>query len=630
VASLLRPLHVLLQRVRQVWLLRTSLSDRKRESAYDDLVTRTVTVLAGLAALVIAIAPPLASVLAARDRLYGALETSARLHAAEVTIVARQTPRFWEFDGLHVSAPDARQPLEDERRRVYDLTGRLIIETVSSSELTWPVMSVRVPIMDGQVRLGNAEASRSFRSGLIRATWAALASSLVAALIFVLLRIAPMRLLHQALARASYLSAHDVLTGLPNRALFADRLQQALAQGKRLGKPPALFCIDVDQFKAINDTLGHPAGDRLLCTLSDRLARCLREGDTLARLGGDEFAIIQPYPSSTDDVEALASRLLRVARHPIKIGGQLAYASISIGIALADGQMHGAQLLQNADIALYRAKDNGRSQWCLFDPEMNARLRQRREVENDLRLAVGGNQLVLHYQPQVDLAHDRVVGAEALVRWNRNGNGLVPPDQFMSVAEETGLICPIGAWVLEEACRTAATWPEEISVAVNVSPAQFRTVDLDVAILNALRLSGLAPSRLEIEITEGLLLNDTGDTLRILNRLRAVGVRLAMDDFGTGYSSLGYLHKFHFDKIKIDRHFVEHLTSDPYSAAIVDAVVVMSKALGATTIAEGVETAEQADLLRHKGCKEIQGYLYGRPMPAADFAAMLVDNRLVS
>jgi diguanylate cyclase (GGDEF)-like protein len=611
-------------------LLRTSLSDPERQSAHDALVTRTVTVLAGLAALVIAIAPPLTSVLAARDRLYGALETSARLHAAEVAIVARQTPRFWEFDGLHVSAPDARQFQEVERRRVYDLTGRLVIETAPSSELIWPVLSVRAPIMDGQVLRGEAEASRSFRAGLIRSSWAALASSLAAALIFVLLRIVPMHLLHQALARASYLSAHDVLTGLPNRALFADRLQQALAQGRRLGRPPALFCIDVDQFKAINDTLGHPAGDRLLCALSDRLVGCLREGDTLARLGGDEFAIIQPYPASTDDLEALASRLLRVARLPIKIGGQLAYASISIGIALADGQMDAAFLLQNADIALYRAKDNGRSQWCLFDPEMNARLQRRRELENDLRLAVSGNQLVLHYQPQVELEHDRVVGAEALVRWNRGGNGLVPPEQFMSVAEETGLICPIGAWVLEEACRTAATWPREISIAVNVSAAQFRTADLDAAILNALRSSGLAPSRLELEITESLLLNDTSDTLRVLNRLRAVGVRLAMDDFGTGYSSLGYLHKFHFDKIKIDRHFVEYLTSDPYSAAIVDAVVVMSKALGATTIAEGVETVEQAELLRQKGCKEVQGYLYGRPMPAADFAAVLANYVLVS
>jgi diguanylate cyclase (GGDEF)-like protein len=593
-------------------------------TARDSTVTWTVTVLAGLAALVIALAPPAMSLLAARDRLDGALETSARLHAAEVAILASHTPAFWDLDGLHVSAPDAGDgTATPEQRRVYDVSGRLVLESEPAHELAWPVLSRSAPIMDGTRHLGEAEASRSFRQGVITTGFVALASCLGGMLIFIMLRVVPLRLLQQALERAVYLSSHDVLTGLPNRAVFADRLQQALTQAQRSGRPAAVLCIDLDRFKEINDTLGHAAGDTVLRVVSERIKGCLREGDTLVRLGGDEFAVIQPNVSRMDDAEMLAGRLLEAVECPIDINGTLASVGVSIGIALSEAGIDGAQLLQNADVALYRAKDGGRAQWCCFTHGMSERLHERRALEADLRGAVADQQFFLNYQPQVNLASGRVIGVEALLRWDRPGHGLMPPDQFIGVAEETGLIGAIGAWVLQEACRTAARWPGGISIAVNVSPAQFRLAHFHDAVAGALKASGLAPSRLELEITEGLLLSDTEETLIVLNGLRGLGVRFAMDDFGTGYSSLGYLQKFRFDKIKIDRSFILHLTRDPSAAAIVRAVLALGKAMGICTIAEGVETTAQAEMLSQEGCQEAQGYLYGRPMPADTFAKML-------
>jgi diguanylate cyclase (GGDEF)-like protein len=597
---------------------------------HDQTVTRTVSLLASIAALVIAIAPPLTSLLAAQDRVNGALETSARLHAAEVALVARQTPGFWQLEALRVATLDASEfNTVPERRRVYNRDGHLVVETPAATELAWPVRSKRVPIMDGGQQLGEAEASRSFRSALVRSSWVGVASALGALLIFVVLRIVPLRLLHHALDRATYLSAHDVLTGLPNRALFHDRLKQALAQGQRLGRSPALLCIDLDHFKQVNDTLGHAAGDQLLCALSERIGGCLREGDTLARLGGDEFAVIQPYATGAQDAETVAHRILHVARAPVDLNGQQAQVSLSIGIALGDVGTDSAHLLQNADIALYQAKDNGRAQWCFFDPKMNARLQERRALEQDLRGALARQELFLLYQPQVDLKSGKVVGAEALLRWRRSADKIEPPDRFIALSEEIGLIGTIGAWVIQEACRTGATWPDHIGIAVNVSPAQFRRPGFEAAVLEALQASGISPSRLELEITEGLLLNDTSETLRILNRLRTIGVRIAMDDFGTGYSSLAYVQKFHFDRIKIDRHFVMRMTSDRSAAAIVKAVIAMARAMGVTTIAEGVETTDQARSLILEGCNEAQGFLYGRPMTIEAFLQTLVPDEHV-
>ncbi len=592
-------------------------------------VIRMITALAGLAALVIAGAAPGTYFSAARFRLLGALEASARLHAMEVAELARANPAMWEFDGLRVSAPSTGRA-SAERRRVFDAGGRLIIESVPGESLDWPVLTHQEPILDGGQRLGAVEAARSLRDVIATTILVALASTALSGVLFVILRVLPLRLLHQALERASFLAAHDLLTGLPNRALFADRLAQAVAATRRGGEATAVFCLDLDRFKEVNDTHGHAAGDLLLQTVAARLAACLWRGETLARLGGDEFAVIQPRARQPGAAEALARRLVAALEQPIDVGGHLASVGVSVGIAVVEPGVEAdlSQVMMDADLALYQAKENGRGGHCFFAPAMNHKLQERRSLAADLRIAVSRSEFHLVFQPQVSLGNGGLTGAEALLRWERPGLGNMPPDRFIGLAEETGLIGPIGDWVLREACRQASTWPDHLTVAVNVSPVQFRQGDLYATVTAALRDNVLAPRRLELEITEGVLLQDTDDTLAVLHRLRDLGVRIAMDDFGTGYSSLVYLQKFPFDKVKIDRSFVRHLGSDRNAEAIVRAVIGMSAALGVRVNAEGVETATQADLLRREGCQEVQGFLFGKPMPAPEFAAMFPDARI--
>ena len=591
----------------------------------DRTVTWTVTILAGLATIAFTVTPPISLYLASYYYLQGVLETSARLHAAEVTVLARDTPSFWRFNGLRVSAPvsEEQSHVEPERRRVYDRSGRLVVESVPPEDLAWPVLSRRAPVKDGDEQLGEAEATRSFRTPLLLTLLLGVGCALCGGVLFAVLRVVPLHLLHQALERARYLSAHDVLTGLPNRSLFGDRLLQALAMARRDNGSMAVLCLDLDRFKEVNDTLGHAAGDLLLRTVSARLRACLRESDTLARLGGDEFAVIQSQVKQPIDIQVLAGRLIAALTEPIPLNGLEASVGVSIGIAVGNGDSDAGQILKDADVALYQAKEAGRGGFCFFAPEMNARLLERRAMEADLRAALVNDDLFLVYQPQFDALTEQVIGAEALLRWNRPGHGLLPADSFIGFAEEIGLIGPIGTWVLEEACRVAATWPAPLGVAVNISPVQFRIPSFYEALQTALQKSGLAPSRLQVEITERLLMNDTDETLVGLRRLRALGVSIAMDYFGTGYSSLGYLLKFRFDKIKIDRSLVQHLADDPDAVAIMRAVVGLSDALGITTTAEGVETLAQADRVRDEGCRELQGFLYGRPMQRDAFAELL-------
>ncbi|MDO9710951.1 putative bifunctional diguanylate cyclase/phosphodiesterase [Paracraurococcus lichenis] len=603
----------------QAWAL---LSQRMTVKTPAADVAKVVTLLAGLAALVIALTLPAAYLFAAHGRLQGALETSATLHAAEVVELARQNPAFWEFDGLRIATPaEAASGRAAERRRVFDAHGRLVLEAAEEAELAWPVLTWRAPIHDAGTLLGETEAARSVRAELGIALALALASALLGGAIFVVLRVVPLRLLQRALDRAAYLAAHDLLTGLPNRGIFGDRLRQALALSRRNGQPLAVFCLDLDRFKEVNDTLGHAAGDKLLREVSRRLTACLRDSDTLARLGGDEFAVIQPRVAQAQDAEVLARRLIAAIEPPVDLDGQQVTVGVSIGIALSqpDQADEPQQLLKNADLALYQVKEKGRGDFCFFATEMNQRLLERRALEADLRRALGEGEFRLHYQPQIDLPTGRVIGAEALLRWTCPGRGNVPPDAFIPLAEETGLIAQIGAWTLQEACRQAVTWPEELGVAVNVSAVQFRLPGLYEAVAAALATTGLRPSRLELEITEGVLLRDTDETLAMLDRVRRLGVKIAMDDFGTGYSSLGYLQKFSFDKIKIDRGFIRSLGQNVNSEAIVRAVVGITRSLGVRANAEGVETDDQARLLLAEGCGEVQGYLFGKPMPAEDF-----------
>ena len=427
--------------------------------------------------------------------------------------------------------------------------------------------------------------------------------------------------------KVAHMARHDALTNLPNRRLFREQLEHTLARMHR-GEQAAVLSIDLDRFKHVNDTLGHPVGDELLIAVARRLRECTREEDIIARFGGDEFVVVQIAANlKPAEASALASRIVDVVGAPFDIGGQQLVVGASVGIAMApaDGT-DPDQLLKNADLALYRAKTDGRGTYRFFESEMDARAQARRTLELDLRAAITRGEFELHYQPILDLRTNAVVSVEALVRWNHPERGLVPPLDFIPLAEETGLIVQIGEWVLRQACGEAAKWPRDVSVAVNLSPAQFKSRGLLSTIINAVAIAGLAPGRLELEITESVLLQDGEATLATLHGLRQFGVRISMDDFGTGYSSLSYLRSFPFDKIKIDSSFIKELATRDDSMAIVRAVTGLGKSLGITTTAEGVETSEQLTLLRAEGCSEIQGFLFSRPLPAAGIERLLAQD----
>jgi diguanylate cyclase (GGDEF)-like protein/PAS domain S-box-containing protein len=425
----------------------------------------------------------------------------------------------------------------------------------------------------------------------------------------------------------AHLAHYDALTDLPNRVLFRDKLEQAL---KRVGRGDrlAVLYVDLDQFKTINDTLGHPVGDELLKVVATRLRACLRDTDVVARLSGDEFAIIQSAIVEPSDVIDLATRIHKALKEPCEAGGHQLVAEASIGIALApDDGTDADQLLKNADLAMYAAKADGRGFFCFFEPAMDAHMKARRKLEFDLREAIMCEGLELHYQPLVDLQDNKIVGCECLLRWRHRERGMISPAEFIPIAEETGLIVPLGEWVLRTACAEAALWPEHIKVAVNVSPVQFKTGNFVQTVISALAASRLPARRLELEITEAVLIGDDEAALSVLHQLRNLGVRIALDDFGTGYSSLSYLQRFPFDKIKIDRSFVKDVGKADGSLAIVQAVVSIAKSRNMTTTAEGVETEDQSTLLHALGCTEMQGFLFSPAIPAADFLRLMLAHR---
>lgn len=408
----------------------------------------------------------------------------------------------------------------------------------------------------------------------------------------------------------------DPLTELPNRLLLREKLDEAIARLRRNGEGCAVLLIDLDRFKPVNDTLGHPVGDALLIKVADRLRTTVRPTDTVARIGGDEFVILQTGIKDSSDAQALARRLVDLIGRTYMVDGHLLTIGASVGVALAPGDGAEAdQLLKNADLALYRSKVDGRGTFRFFEPEMDARMQARRRLELDMRQALARREYQLHYQPQLSLETNSVTGCEALLRWHHPERGMVSPIDFIPLAEEIGLIVPIGEWVIRQACRDAASWPAPLTVAVNVSPAQFKSERLVETILSALSTSGLPAKRLEVEITEGVLLQENERTLKTLHRLRELGVRVSMDDFGTGYSSLSYLRSFPFDKIKIDRSFVKDLSVRPDGDAIIRAIAGLGKSLGMTTVAEGVETHDQMQRIRAEGCTDVQGYLISKPVP---------------
>jgi diguanylate cyclase (GGDEF)-like protein len=430
----------------------------------------------------------------------------------------------------------------------------------------------------------------------------------------------------QSESRIAHLARHDMLTGLPNRLLLREHLERAVGKLKT-HSGFAVFCLDLDQFKQVNDTLGHSIGDELLKLVAMRLRDCIGDQDLVARLGGDEFAIIYDGVQLPERCGALAAGIINTVSEPYEIEGRQIVIGVSIGVANAPSDSSDPdQLLKNADTALYLAKGDGRGTYRFFEPEMDRRLQTRLTLQTDLRLAIVNGELELYYQPVVCTDTRQITGFEALVRWNHPQRGLVLPNEFISLAEETGLILPLGEWVLRNACSQATSWPKHVSVAVNLSAAQFKSGNIVQMVVSALAASGLPPARLELEITESVLMLDTSDSLATLNQLRALGIHISMDDFGTGYSSLSYLQSFPFDKIKIDRSFIRDLALRDDCKAIVRAVTSMARSLKMKTVAEGVETAEQFDLVAVEGCDQIQGYYFGRPMKIAEVMEALKDS----
>ena len=430
--------------------------------------------------------------------------------------------------------------------------------------------------------------------------------------------------------KIAHMADYDALTDLPNRMQFRERLEQAL-KAIRPGEQLAVMYIDIDEFKSVNDALGHAIGDELLKNIAERLRMCLGESDVAARLGGDEFAVIQTAIREQSETTQLVQRIYQAIREPMECVEHLITTDASIGIALAPGDgVDIDQLLKNADLALYGAKGDGRRTYRFFEAGMDARAKARRSLELELRQAINEGGFELYYQPVVDLEDGRISCCEALLRWRHPERGMISPAEFIPVAEESGMINELGQWVLDTACAEAANWPDQVRVAVNVSPVQFKSRTLALNVASALAASGLAASRLELEITEAVLIRDDDVALEALHQLRALGVRIALDDFDTGYSSLSYLQRFPFDKIKIDRAFNKDLAGAGASSSIVQAVVNIAAASDMTTTAEGVETEQQRNLLHILGCTEMQGYLFSPAIPAVEIRRLLRSHRAPS
>jgi len=426
--------------------------------------------------------------------------------------------------------------------------------------------------------------------------------------------------LAQKSGELEHMARYDALTGLANRALFMEKIASAFERMQRHGEGFAVLMLDLDRFKTVNDSLGHPAGDALLKEIARRLRRITREVDCVARLGGDEFAVLQgPEKDQRAAVTALCERILKCVAEPVDLGGRKLVTETSIGVAFAPHDGGDAdELIKNADLALYKAKGLGRNRAYFFETALEAETRERQELEDDMRRGIARGEFELHYQTVVDLAAEEWCGAEALVRWRHPERGLIYPNQFIPVAEDSGLIIPLGAFILRRACADAVGWPRPIKVAVNISPAQFQQSDLVGVLRSALADTGLPAERLELEITESVLLQGNEENLAVLHEIKKLGVSIVLDDFGIGYSSMMYLQMFPFDRIKIDQSFIRKMTHHDASAAIVCAIAGLGRSLDIATTAEGVETEEQLVFLRSAGCQSCQGYLFSRPVPLAE------------
>ena len=554
----------------------------------------------------------------------GHTESEAEMKARLLSQLIGRNPTMWQYETLRINELILAGDLF-HNAMVLNADAEIVAQ-VGPGKVTGPQFVIEQPVYDAGHEVGSLIVIHSIaRLAEISAIIFAL-STIAGFGSFFFLRTFPLKLLRRVSEQASFLASHDPLTNLPNRSLFREWLSHSQADVDRQGTSLAVLCLDLDHFKEVNDILGHSAGDELLQQATERMTAALRSNDILARLGGDEFSIIQKHGDQPSGSSRLAERLVTSLAAPFDLNGTEVNIGVSIGIALRDpgAKIDGETLMRHADLALYRAKMDGRGTFRYFEDDMNCALVARKRIEANLRKAIAEGELELHYQPQIELATNTVIGVEALLRWNHKEDGMIPPEQFIPLAEECGLIVPIGDWVIRQACRQAKDWPD-LTFAVNVSPVQFRQGNLVETVRSALEAEGVDPNRLEIEITEGVLLSHTDETISVLTELKAMGVRIAMDDFGTGYSSLSYLRRFPFDKIKIDKSFIDDLGTCSDADSIIKAVIKLGESMGMTSNAEGVETMEQASFLRDQGCKEVQGFHFSRPMPSASISELLAD-----
>ena len=583
--------------------------------------------LATVTALIISLGVPAGYLYVGYQQAVGALSAESYLMAQQITQLINRNPDYWQFETIRIEEIIGRHRDDTgaSDHRVVRNSGEVIAErsTIAPGS-PWPTVTRQAALNDYGIAVGRLDIIYSLEALYKGTLLVALFFSFVGLLIYWGLRVLPLRALQRAWDRLSFLASHDALTGLPNRVLFLDRLEQALSQARRKGQVVTVHSIDLDHFKDVNDTLGHAAGDSVLRKAAERMKACVRQDDTIARLSGDEFAIIQNDSGNAATAATLAARIIEAVSAPFDLNGQEAIIAASIGMVshAPGGPTSAAQLLQNADLALYKSKTNGRGTYHFFEDAMDTALQQRKALEADLRKALRTSQFSLVYQPQIDLATQRIIGVETLLRWHHPERGEVPPSVFIPIAESSGLILPLTEWILQTACKEAAGWAP-LRVAVNLTAEQFTHRNLVATVEGALRRSGISPDRLELEITEGVLIKDTERTLAVLNTLKSIGVHIAMDDFGTGYSSLGYLRRFPFDKIKIDRSFIADLSTSADAQAIVRAIIGLGRALGIHVNAEGVETAEQATALLSEGCEEVQGHFYSVPMAKAHAEELL-------
>tara|TARA_R110002126_G_scaffold291744_1_gene456532 strand:+ start:142306 stop:144138 length:1833 start_codon:yes stop_codon:yes gene_type:complete len=573
--------------------------------------------------LLVVLVPPLTYLYVGYERAQGGMEAGVSISTRLVSRLVNANPDLWQFEDTRIIdlLNDARGSKHDDIYRVFDNSGKIVAQVPAEIvPSVWPSLTSEETLYSYGQSVGRLSVEHSMEHLYITTLSIGIVSMVVGFFFHLGLRHLPVASLTRAWKQINYLASNDDLTGLPNRTSLKVQLEDYIKRTKG-EKTFAVMFLDLDRFKIINDTLGHSVGDGLLKNVAERLRSCIREGDIVARLGGDEFAVVQMSDRQPNEATVLAKRICEEMAKPFDLGENRVVIGASVGIAIAplDGENTDI-LLKNADLALYRAKSDGRGVHRFFESGMDALMQERRQMEFELRLGLEREEFELHYQPQVDLVSGKIVGFEALLRWNHPQRGLLAPDLFIPLAEETALIIPIGEWVIRTACMQASSWPFDTNMAVNLSPVQFRSDDLVRTVFSALANSGIAAKRLELEITEKILLLDNEATLKTLHGLRDLGVRIAMDDFGTGYSSLSYLRSFPFDKLKIDRSFVSDFIEGGSDGAIVSAVASMSKSLGIETTAEGVETEAQLEMVTTAGYTQMQGYLFSQPVSGAEIS----------